>query len=82
MKAQTLSNKKVKDFIKNNKAKLYMYDEEKKEHGKYFAYYKIRSFPTIIFLRKDNLENPVYRSSGFMSAEIMIQKMKEKLTDE
>ena len=82
MKAQTWENKKVKEAIDKYGAKLIILDEANKEHKKYFLYYKISQYPTIIFLAKDNLENPVYRSSGFMDAETTIKKIKENLDDE
>lgn len=82
MKQQTWANKKVKEAIENKKAKLFIYDEANREHKKFFSYYKIRSYPTIIFVDKDELSKPLHRSSGFVDATKMTKTINEKLKDE
>ena len=82
MKQQTWANKKVKEAIENKKAKLFIYDEANTEHKKFFSYYKIRSYPTIIFVDKDELSKPLYRASGFVDATKITKTINEKLKDE
>lgn len=82
MKKQTWSSDKVKSAIKENEAKLFIFDESNPEHKKFFLFYKIKLYPTIIFVESDNLSEQVYRASGFVGPEEMSQTIKEKLKDE
>tara|TARA_A100001515_G_scaffold134374_1_gene124325 strand:+ start:2069 stop:2680 length:612 start_codon:yes stop_codon:yes gene_type:complete len=79
MKAQTWGNSKVKEAIKNKDAKLFIYDEDNPEHKKFFLYYKIKYYPTIIFVDKDELSKPIHRASGFVDATKMVQTINEKI---
>ena len=82
MKQQTWSNEKVKKTIKDSNAQLFILDEANPKHKKLFLYYKIKMYPTIIFLDRDDLNNPLYRTSGFISPDKMSQIIKGKLKDE
>lgn len=79
MKAQTWGSSKVKEAIKNKDAKLFIYDEDNPEHKKFFLYYKIKYYPTIIFVDKDELSKPIHRASGFVDATKMVQTINEKI---
>ena len=52
------------------------------EYRKFFLYYKIKLYPTVIFLAEDDLNNPMYRASGFLGPDTMSKTIKEKLKDE
>ena len=82
MKQQTWASRRVKEAIKDTNAKLFIYDEANPEHKKLFLYYKVKYYPTIIFVDKDDLNSPLYRSSGFIDATKMTQIINEKLEDE
>jgi len=82
MKQQTWANTKVKEVINNKRAKLFIYDEANPKHKKLFSYYKVRSYPTIIFLNRDELSKPLHRASGFVDATKMAQTINEKIKDE
>lgn len=72
----------MKEAIENKNAKLIIYDEANPEHKKFFLYYKIKYYPTIIFVDKDELSKPLYRSSGFVDATKMTKTINEKLKDD
>ena len=82
MKKQTWDSSRVKKAIEDKDAKLYIFDEANPEHKKYFFYYKVKSYPTIIFLDSDDLNNPTYRSTGFMGPTDMVKTITERLKDE
>ena len=82
MKEQTWANKRVKEAIKSQDAKLFILDEARPEHKKYFLYYKVKSYPTVIFLDVEDLDSPIYRASGFMGATDMVKTITERLKDE
>lgn len=82
MKQQTWASRRVKEAIEQKKAKLIIYDEDNPDHKKFFLYYKVKYYPTVIFLDYDNLENPVHRFSGFVDASKMVETIQEKLNDE
>jgi thioredoxin-related protein len=82
MKQQTWASTKVKEAINNRRAKLFIYDEANPKHKKLFSYYKVKSYPTIIFLNKDELSKPLHRASGFVDATKMAKTINEKIKDE
>ena len=79
MKAQTWASSRVKEAIKSKNAKLIIYDEDNPEHKKFFLYYKVKYYPTIIFVDKDELSKPLHRVSGFVDATKMVQTINEKI---
>ena len=81
MKQQTWASTKVKEAINNRRAKLFIYDEANPKHKK-LSYYKVKSYPTIIFLNKDELSKPLHRASGFVDATKMAKTINEKIKDE
>ena len=82
MKQQTWASRRVKEAIENKKAKLIIYDEANPEHKKFFLYYKVKYYPTIIFVDKDELSKPLHRSSGFVDATKMTKTINEKFKNE
>ena len=82
MKQQTWASRRVTEAIENKNAKLIIYDEANPEHKKFFLYYKVKYYPTIIFVDKDELSKPLHRSSGFVDATKMTKTINEKLKDE
>jgi len=82
MKKQTWESKRVKEAIDETRAKLFIFDEATDEHKKYFLYYKVKLYPTVIFVSKDDLNNPMYRQSGFIDANEMTKTIKEEFKDE
>lgn len=75
----TWPDEKMVEFLKDKKAKLFVFDVDNKDHKKYFSYYKVTSYPTIILLDKDNLNEPLQRNVGGMSAESMIKELDKVL---
>ncbi len=75
MKKETWPDEEMVKFLKDKKVKLFMFDADKEEHKKYFDYYKVNRYPTIILLDKDNLNNPLQTTVGGMDADQMIQQM-------
>ena len=59
-------------------AKLIMLDADNKDHKKYFKYYKIKSYPTIIMLNRKNLETAISRD-GYMSKSNVLSTIRKKL---
>ena len=81
MKKQTWASSRVKKAIEDTEAKLFIFDEANPEHKKFFFYYKVKRYPTVIFVDKDDLNNPLHRVSGFVDANKMTETIKEKLND-
>jgi thiol-disulfide isomerase/thioredoxin len=75
----TWPDEKMVKFLKDKKAKLFVFDVDNKDHKKFFSYYKVTSYPTIILLDKDNLNKPLQRNVGGMSAESMIKQLDKVL---
>tara|TARA_Y100001973_G_scaffold101839_1_gene165700 strand:+ start:79 stop:777 length:699 start_codon:yes stop_codon:yes gene_type:complete len=82
MKQQTWASRRVKEAIEDKNAKLIIYDEANPEHKKFFLYYKVKYYPTIIFVDKDELSKPLHRSSGFVDATKMTKTINEKFKNE
>ena len=82
MKQQTWASRRVKEAIEDKNAKLIIYDEANPDHKKFFLYYKVKYYPTIIFVDKDELSKSLHRSSGFVDASKMTQTINEKLKNE
>ena len=82
MKQQTWASRRVKEAIEDKNARLIIYDEANPEHKKFFLYYKVKYYPTIIFVDKDELSKPLHRSSGFVDATKMTKTINEKFKNE
>lgn len=79
MKSQTWADQQVKDLIKQKKAKLIFLDVEDKDDDKFFSFYKVKYYPTIILLKVDNLEKPIITTVGFQDAKTMIKTLETNL---
>ena len=75
----TWPDEKMVEFLKDKKEKLFVFDVDNKDHKKFFSYYKVTSYPTIILLDKDNLNKPLQRNVGGRSAESMIKELDKVL---
>jgi thioredoxin-related protein len=69
MKETTWQDAELKEYMKDNGFQLYCLDVDKEDHKKFFKYYNVKSYPTIIVLDKSNLNKPLHKSSGFKSAD-------------
>ncbi len=79
LKSLTWKNQEVKDFLKDRKAKLFIFDADNKEHDKFFDYYKIKSYPTILLVNKQKLSSILYRGVGYKPSSVMIESLGEKI---
>lgn len=79
MKKETWPDEKMVKFLKENKVKLFMFDVDNKEHDKFFEYYKVSSYPTVVLVDVDRLSKVMFKSSGFMSPETAIKKLDETI---
>jgi len=79
MKNGTWKDESLKTFIEENDCKLFILDEANKEHKKLFSYYGIKSYPTVIVLDRDNLEQPLTRVIGYASAASMTKIIKDSI---
>ena len=73
MKKETWEDEEVLKLIEERQGELHLYDMDNPSHKKFFDYYKVGLVPTIIIVKSDDLENPVYRSSGFIGPDKMQQ---------
>lgn len=65
MKETTWKDEDLKKFIDEKNIKLIIFDEEDRENKKFFSYYKITSYPTIMVVKVDELEKVLSRRIGF-----------------
>lgn len=71
-------DKEVIDELDKHDTKLIILDADKKEHKKYFKYYKIRSYPTIVILNRGDLKAAIIRS-GYMKKTSVLSVIRKKL---
>ena len=79
MKKETWEDSDVLKLIEEKQGELHLYDMDNPNHKKFFDYYKVGLVPTIIIVKSDDLENPVYRSSGFIGPDKMQQILEGSL---
>ncbi len=82
MKNETWKNDDVKSVMKKLGGALYLFDADNADHDKFFDWYKIGLYPTIIIMPVDDLEHPIFRVSGYVGPEDMKKTLEEKLKDE
>jgi thiol-disulfide isomerase/thioredoxin len=75
----TWSNKKVKEFLQQKNTKLFILDADEEVNKKFFNYYKVSSYPTIILIKADDAKNVLSKTVGYEDAENMIKILDEKL---
>lgn len=79
MKNGTWKDKPLKNFMEENDCKLFLLDEANSDHKELFRYYRIKSYPTVIVLDRNNLQKPLTRVSGYVSAVPMIKIIKDSI---
>ena len=82
MLKKTWVSKNVKELIKSKKAKLFIYDEADPKHKKFFSYYKVRSYPTVVIVDKEALNKPLYNKSGYLDEDAAIKIINEVLKND
>tara|TARA_R100001244_G_C5137470_1_gene127178 strand:- start:120 stop:770 length:651 start_codon:yes stop_codon:yes gene_type:complete len=82
MKNETWNNDDVKSVMNKLGGELYLWDANDAEHKKFFDWYEVTLYPTIIIMPIDDLEHPIFRVSGYVGPEDMKNTLKEKLKDE
>ena len=73
-------NKEVKDKVKSMNSKIFIYDYDNKDHKKFFEFYGVTSFPTVIVVKPNDLDKPVKKFIGGADKEFvlnMLNKLKE-----
>ena len=60
-------DKEVIRELEKHDAKLLILDATKEKDKKYFAYYNVRSYPTILILERKDLTKHLVRRVGYMS---------------
>jgi len=71
MKSETWSSDEMKKYLEDKETKLYILDSDNDDHKKFFSYYQISSYPTIILLKSDELERVLLRTTGFKNTNSM-----------
>ena len=71
-------DQEVINGLEKQDAKLIMLDADNKDHKKYFKYYKIKSYPTIIMLNRKSLEKTISRN-GYMDKSKVLSTIRKKL---
>ena len=79
MKKETWADPKMVKFLKENKVKLFMFDADNKKHEKFFEFYKVSSYPTVVLVDVDKLSKVMFKSAGFMNSETAIKKLDETI---
>lgn len=69
MKETTWKDAELKQYMKDNGYKLFFLDADKEEDKKFFRYYDVKSYPTMIVLDRSKLSKPLYKNSGFKSSD-------------
>lgn len=82
MKSETWSNEDLKNFMKDRGIQINYFDYDTPEHRKYFSYYGIKSFPTVLFVDRNDLNNPKEILSGFTDSASMLSNLKEELNEQ
>jgi thiol-disulfide isomerase/thioredoxin len=69
MKDTTWKDESLKEFMDSKKVKLMIFDEEDSENKKFFSYYNIKLYPTILVVKVDELEKVLSRRTGFTDSQ-------------
>lgn len=65
MKSEVWASDEMKEYLEDKDTKLYVLDADNDEHRKFFSYYKISTYPTVMLLKSDELERVLLRTTGF-----------------
>lgn len=69
MKETTWKDENLKAFMNSKKVKLMIFDEEDAENKKFFTYYNVKLYPTIIIIKVSELEKVLSRRTGFIDSD-------------
>lgn len=81
LKSQTWGNARVKQFMKDKGVKIHYFDFDTPDHREFFNFYKVSSFPTVVFVERDDLNNPERTVVGFFDANTALRFLEEELDD-
>ena len=81
MKQSTWPNDEVQAIINERGGKLHLFDVDNEDHDKFFDFYGVGSYPTVIIIPADDLEHPIFRVSGYVGPVDMTSTLEEKLAD-
>ena len=79
MKREVWTNEEVIKSLKDLDIKSIGLDANKKEHKKYFRYYKVRSYPTVILFNRKDLKKHIARGS-FMRKPAFLKFIRDNLS--
>lgn len=65
MKTETWENEDLKQYMKDNRIQLFILDRDNPEHNSMFSYYNITSYPTVVFVKPDDLNKTLKKILGF-----------------
>lgn len=82
LKSETWANPQVKDLMSRNNVKLHMFDADNPEHNKFFSYYNIKKYPTVIIVYSNSLEKQERRTTGFVPPQSMMAIIQAELDEE
>lgn len=72
LKKNVWTNKDVQSFFKDNEIMLCIIEEQKPEHKKYFDYYQINAYPTVLIFKGDNLQVPITGFEGYVDSKAVL----------
>ena len=78
MKAETLSNKDVLEFMESKNIELIIYEETNPEHKSLFKLYNIKLLPTLLIVDPKDPTDVRYRFAGFLDSESMLKLLRKK----
>jgi thiol-disulfide isomerase/thioredoxin len=81
LKSQTWANTRVKQFMESKGIEIHYFDYDTQAHKRFFNFYKVTSFPTVIFVERDDLNNPERTVVGFFNADAALRFLEEELND-
>ena len=81
MKSRTWGNLPLRKFMEDKGVKLYFFDSDNPAHAKFFNYYNLSSRPTILVLRRDDLNHPKKSEVGFLDHKSFKAILRSELND-
>jgi|15BtaG_2_1085339.scaffolds.fasta_scaffold00126_34 thiol-disulfide isomerase/thioredoxin len=83
MQKKTWANPELEKFLLDNRITLYIMDEddEEKDYSKFFKYYKIGAYPTMLVVARDDLNSPVKRVEGFQTHQEVLSILKAEIDE-
>jgi len=81
LKKNTWQNKDLQSFFQDKKVKLFIFDDGVVDEKKYFSFYKINRYPTVLFFKSNDLDQPLARHIGYVDANTMINRLKQVINE-